>query len=868
MPTVKHLSYAGITLPLATPELEEWLKRVHPQKTFIDWEGWNFDNDTEGLPTPPLPQQPPFQLGVLHWPTGASCPAWFHAVVTTSILNLIRSAVGDLVMTPKPLVMYDGRSDKEITASMYLLPPRPLNQLGHESSDLWLITLTDQRFYWPWKRGVISSQPASWSALYASLATILGISLSVETVNSSYGSPSRKWIGYYRPTPAILDAVATQVGQRIVVELDGTVKTVNWVTAKLASQNYIADNDSPISGGQLDYEDIARYVPESVDVLFASGNSTTGQFFASSNCCSNISAPYVISKYLGILGLSASGYSDASGVADTNTVIFSDLVFDGTNTTAAANYATQAAQDWYGWRLQNPDIVYPGIEPWVPSGWEDYIEWTMQKLEDQPFASTLVRREPWNDFPAGNWGAGLVAQTTTATGVTDVSCGWLAGLATGECLQLSFISAFGRCSTLDITQTTELTWASGNDKWCSSASAITYPGPGSPGQACFWFDDCTPKFTIDGYCLMYMGCSDGGALFSGGSTSLCSGVSVECNNYLLAKLDCVQCCTSIDGWSGPAWYCVRNTEECIAYVAIINPYSITGVGNVVEFYLDAELIYSYTVPGGGFSYPGVILQRTDGTITERTGFFDPTNMTIDLGLNYPTTLPNPRVWTVLDSALLTNGSHTLTINIVDNGAGNPDCDAEFAIVRVAFDGTQWNYDGVLLDLFVINSNSDTIFDTFNIGEVGCEAVELIDEDRCNDCIEICSGPYATQQDAEEFCPECIEPLACASAPLLVYGTPYIVKLCSGGSHWIQLPFQGTNLEAARIEISSDTVGSEASGLYWLGICSLLTPSGSFPSQDTPFCTNYTSGGTVTNVYVQLTLVAEVTYTITAYQGAC
>lgn len=49
-------------------------------------------------------------------------------------------------------------------------------------------------------------------------------------------------------------------------------------------------------------------------------------------------------------------------------------------------------------------------------------------------------------------------------------------------------------------------------------------------------------------------------------------------------------------------------------------------------------------------------------------------------------------------------------------------------------------------------------------EFACVAVELLDEDKCGDSIEICSGPYATQEEAEANCPGEVES-ACQEPPI-------------------------------------------------------------------------------------------------------
>lgn len=386
----KLLSYAGVSLNLSTPELEQRLTELHPQHLFRGWSGWNFDGfDLQSLPTPELPRQPEFRIGVLHWPTGATNPAWFHEIVSSKRLNLIRDALGS-TNGPASLTAFDGRSGKTISARMYMLPALPLGQLGDDLSDSWLLTLTDIRFYFQWRRGTIGI-PSSWAQLYSQLADILGITLTPDTVHSSYFFPSEKWAGYRRPTGTVLDAVATQVGQRVVANLDGTFKTVNWQTAQSLSNAYFENSDyRALSGGFIDASDIARYVPASVNVSFS--NSSSG---------ATVEAPVVVNKTLVSLGIS--DYGSAVGIAATAGEVFADYTFNGFNTALLDALATQAASDWYGWRLCDLDVVLAGIEPWEPTGWEDYVEWTFQKRPGSGFASTFLHRQEWDQFVSGGW---------------------------------------------------------------------------------------------------------------------------------------------------------------------------------------------------------------------------------------------------------------------------------------------------------------------------------------------------------------------------------------------------------------------------------------------------------------------------------
>jgi hypothetical protein len=178
------------------------------------------------------------------------------------------------------------------------------------------------------------------------------------------------------------------------------VNTVNWRTARTAALGYIANtNGRLISGGLVQENAIVKYVPEAVKTLFLD-NSTIPL----------PGMPKVVVEELGALGIDL--YGSATGVPGWKQTIYGDLVFDGKNLADINAYAKQAAIDWYGWRLMSPELVYAGIEPWEPTGWEDCIEWTLKLIEqnpalpdsptDDPYTKTQIRRGPWTDFNIGN----------------------------------------------------------------------------------------------------------------------------------------------------------------------------------------------------------------------------------------------------------------------------------------------------------------------------------------------------------------------------------------------------------------------------------------------------------------------------------
>jgi hypothetical protein len=120
---------------------------------------------------------------------------------------------------------------------------------------------------------------------------------------------------------------------------------------------------------------------------------------------------------------------------------------------------------------------------------------------------------------------------------------------------MTVVSAQGKCSGIDTTQSIELIWDGGDSRYESGASDFTGTGSGGTGLVTLDVSGAAPTSTIDGVSGKYMGCSgDGGLLFAFGGSVLCGGTAGTCDNYFVVRFDC-ECC-SIAWWDGEGWYCV------------------------------------------------------------------------------------------------------------------------------------------------------------------------------------------------------------------------------------------------------------------------------------------------------------------------
>lgn len=246
------ISYAGVGLNTPEPEQAEydktWLDHSWIEEFAIrTWPGI----DLIGLGFRGYIPKGPVLLNTLRWPRDASRFAVGHFLATTHRVDAIREVIygGGSTYISAPLVMDDGSN--EITTNMWMLPPRPFNQVNVGSDELYMITLVDDRFFWWFKSANINviGGVTTWTSMYTSIGSALGVSISVDTIPAAYLKPSNDFNSNYRALPVLLDAVAYSVGQRIIRKLDGTVVAQNPANAQAQLETNLADLEPNICGG-------------------------------------------------------------------------------------------------------------------------------------------------------------------------------------------------------------------------------------------------------------------------------------------------------------------------------------------------------------------------------------------------------------------------------------------------------------------------------------------------------------------------------------------------------------------------------------------------------------------------------------------
>lgn len=194
----------------------------------------------------------PIKLNAFFNPWGAS--RWGYALVLAdgTMLDAIQkqNKSGNSL-----LFKIDDDLGKTISTQMYQLPAVPLAKIWTQSPvlPLWLVPLVDER-YRLWERAAaisVTEGGGTWTDLYNSIATALGITLAVDPIPAAYLTPSAAFGRPYQSLPMLLDWVASSVGQRVVRKLSGAYYAMNPSTARALSISQ-ANLYQKYAGGSLD----------------------------------------------------------------------------------------------------------------------------------------------------------------------------------------------------------------------------------------------------------------------------------------------------------------------------------------------------------------------------------------------------------------------------------------------------------------------------------------------------------------------------------------------------------------------------------------------------------------------------------------
>lgn len=248
-------SFAGVDLgDVDGTEIGAWVAaNIRPQSLYpLAYQSWPamWRNGPILNITPEIPR--PVKISSLFWPVSASRFAQGNFVVSTQMLDRIRKqAYYQGASREREFVFADGEND--IKTDLWMLPAIPLQQ-ALPGSNLWLLTLVDDRYYW-WGQPVnlnIMEGITTWENIYETIGDYLGITIDVDPIAAAYTTPTLSYTTGSRPLPLILDAIAFSVGQRIIRNLDGSVRAQNATTADALVTANLTANINAYAGGEFD----------------------------------------------------------------------------------------------------------------------------------------------------------------------------------------------------------------------------------------------------------------------------------------------------------------------------------------------------------------------------------------------------------------------------------------------------------------------------------------------------------------------------------------------------------------------------------------------------------------------------------------
>src|SRR5579859_637678 len=432
MPFNFEMTYGGFPFQLTEPEIDQWLMNrfMLDRMTEVSLpQPWT-NRSMSALAWPPPPSRPQLGLNEFWYPTGAARWAEGRFLATeTNVLSMINAAYSHTNgTTALPLVIRADVSGQPtdidptpgITTNMYMLPPRPLLQTDDGRDGLYLVTLVDERYYAHLNHTTVHFDNAeAWSDYFTSLATALGITLTVPTISASYGFPSLDsslWATGENPA-YLMDAAAWAVSCTVVRNFDGTYKLVAHTDT---SYNTTRPKINIAGGAFSDALDSQNLIPTLEAVLPAFVQvtfprywtdygyiDTTGTVAKPGRYIPRVSEPYldVVTKTVAIANSTAldvqnNAISSYNGTGTKTLKSTGKAYFTNFTDTTAVNdtdlqsLAQLLADGYWAYQARGMDECYLGVRGIQPEAAHDIL-WSVRK--DRPL--TRVSRKAWNWFP-------------------------------------------------------------------------------------------------------------------------------------------------------------------------------------------------------------------------------------------------------------------------------------------------------------------------------------------------------------------------------------------------------------------------------------------------------------------------------------
>lgn len=372
------------------------------------------------------------KIGEWYYPTAASRWSIFRGLATSSMVKqMLAATTGN---TAKTFVMkctphnLTGASTANYTlsTSMFMLPPRPLAELGGRFDGLYLVTLVDERYYWQDTPLTLNVDwTTTWASLLTQVATALGVTIStasaIETVYSSPEPDSALWLSN-ESSSVVLDCIAANIGRVLVRTLSGSYVLYTPAESRtLVTSNRTLTKDVRTAGGDLFQTSTTlpagslsdarnSVVPTSVTVSFpkyVTGNDPVPHFM-NSRYGSQRPTSWNEDAYSDVYTVTvpiASGGPLVAGLTGTSTTALRDTAkafypteatTTPTNASGLTSLAMRIARDMYENQVAAAlDEVFPGTLAWSPEGLHDLI-WTYSAKAGGAFLRVL--RTTWNSL--------------------------------------------------------------------------------------------------------------------------------------------------------------------------------------------------------------------------------------------------------------------------------------------------------------------------------------------------------------------------------------------------------------------------------------------------------------------------------------
>jgi hypothetical protein len=290
-----------------------------------------------------------------------------------------------------------------VVTDMFFLPPRPLQDLGAEgdANGLFLLTLVDDRYFW-WYSNVDQFTfvlgTTTWLDLLNVCLTSIGNPNSIiDPIPAAYGTPAAGVIDPFSTTANAFDYLAYLVGARVTRQLDGTIWVQRPESAIVQDDFNVTQISSQHAGGAFGWAsppdqptDLDGLIPTNVQLLFP--ETVDGS-----------PSPLLLPVQVTTSSLALDQLTDVTPNGHTKSFFYPTLavIVTGTTTnlTALTTLAEQFAGDWLQWQLGDLDLVVNRLSPWVPTGYDQSIDWDYSKDETQRSALTVrIQRGQFNDI--------------------------------------------------------------------------------------------------------------------------------------------------------------------------------------------------------------------------------------------------------------------------------------------------------------------------------------------------------------------------------------------------------------------------------------------------------------------------------------